>query len=217
MSAAPKATEVPHMPPRFTLSDVAAAWRKAIAKDQARMARAATIAVRGAGDLAKAGGRASIAAAGFSVKWQNALRAKYYPASGDSLSPTAYIYDKIDYAGVFEEGAVISGKPYLWIALPGAVPPSSRRSDHPMSPAEYQERIGPLVVVEQPGRPPMLFDQYVRVGDRRGRARRAGDQRKPKYVGVTSVEIAKRFDIEGAVKRAAEALSTLYHEAMAGS
>jgi Family of unknown function (DUF6441) len=206
------------MPLRFSLADASEAWRKAIEADQARMTKAATVAVRGAGDMAKSFARASIAAAGFSAKWQNALRVRYYPASGDSLSPAAFVYDKIDYSGVFEEGATISGKPYLWIALPGAVPSSSRRSDHPMPPSEYQDRIGPLVCVEVPGKPPMLFDQYVKVADRRSRrAKRAGDQRVPRYVGVTTVQIKKQFDIKGAVQRARAALAGLYDQAMKGS
>jgi Family of unknown function (DUF6441) len=207
------------MPLRFSMTDVAEAWSKSIAAEQARMTRAATAAIHAAGEQGKGAGRASIAGAGFSAKWQNALRVKYYPPSGDSLSPAAFIYHKIDYANVFEEGATIAGKPYLWIAISGAVPPSSGRSDHPMTPAEYQERIGPLVAVEVAGRPPMLFDKYVRVGDRRSRrAQRAGDQRKPLYVGVPAVDIAKRFDIAGAAKHAADDLPQLYEQAMgAGS
>jgi hypothetical protein len=206
------------MPLKFNLAGFADAWRKEIEAKEKSMARAATAAIRGAGELAKSGGRASIAAAGFSAKWQNALRVTYYPKSGDSLTPAAFVYHKIDYANVFEEGAVISGKPYLWIALPGAVPPSSRRSDHPMPPSEYQERFGELVAVEVPGHPPMLFDKYVKVADRRTRReKRAGDQRKPRYVGVPTVDIGKRFDIHGAAVRASAALPGFYQREMAGS
>jgi hypothetical protein len=38
-----------------------------------------------------------------------ALRVNIYPPQGDSMRPAAFIYHKIRYAGVFEEGAVISG------------------------------------------------------------------------------------------------------------
>jgi hypothetical protein len=206
------------MPLKFTFAGAAEVARKAFEAHEKRMTRAATAAIRGAGELAKSGGRASIAAAGFSAKWQNALRVTYYPKSGDSLTAAAYIYHKIDYANVFEQGAVISGKPYLWIALPGAVPPSSRRSDHPMPPAEYQERIGELVTVEVAGHPPMLFDKYVKIEDRRTRReKRAGDQRKPRYVGVPTVDIGKRFDIRGSAARASAALPGFYQQAMTGS
>jgi len=200
------------MPLKVSLTDVAGAFSRALEAEARRQQRAMLTAISGAGDLAKSAGRASIAAAGFSPKWQSALRVKIY-----ADTPAAFVYHKIGYADVFEEGATIAGKPYLWIALPG-VPSSSRRSGHPMAPSEYAERFGELVAVNVPGKPPMLFEKYVRVGDRRGRkAKRAGDQRKPLYVGVPAVEIQKRFDIEGAVKRASDALPGLYDQAVTGS
>src|SRR3954470_15419731 len=104
---------------RFTLSDVAQGFVETIVKEiQRPIAKAATAAVREAGDIAKRNGRANIAAAGFSRKWQNALRVNVYPQHGDSLRPAAFIYHKIRYAGVFEEGAVIRGQPLLWLPLP---------------------------------------------------------------------------------------------------
>jgi hypothetical protein len=60
---------------RFALSDVAKHFVDAIVKEMRRpIARAATAAIREAGEIAKRDGRASIAAAGFSRKWQDALR-----------------------------------------------------------------------------------------------------------------------------------------------
>jgi hypothetical protein len=84
------------------------------------IAKAGTAAVREAAEVAKAEGRASIAAAGFGRKWQNELRANVYPPNRDSLRPAALIYHKVPYARVFEEGAVIHGKPRLWLPLPNA-------------------------------------------------------------------------------------------------
>ena len=75
---------------------------------QRPIARAAT-AVREAGAIVERNGRASIAAAGFSRKWQNALRVNIYPPQGDSMRPAAFIFHKIRYPGVFDEGAVIHG------------------------------------------------------------------------------------------------------------
>src|SRR5947207_10708332 len=96
---------------RFAFSDVAKAFVDTIVKEMQRpIAKAATAAIREAGEIAKRDGRASIAAAGFSRKWQNALRVNIYPPRGDSMRPAAFIFDKIRYAGVFEEGAVISGQ-----------------------------------------------------------------------------------------------------------
>jgi hypothetical protein len=109
-------------------------------------AKAATAAIREAGEIAKRDGRASIAAAGFSRKWQNALRVNFYPPQGDSMRPAAFIFHKIRYAGVFEEGVVIGGQPLLWLPLPN-VP---LRRGQPMTPSQYARSIGPLVSVQRP-------------------------------------------------------------------
>ena len=97
---------------RFSLTDTAKGFVDVIAREvQKPIAKAATAAMKDAGDVAKRTGRSSIASAGFSRKWQNALRVNIYPAQGDSMRPAAFIFHKIRYAGVFEEGAVISGQP----------------------------------------------------------------------------------------------------------
>jgi Family of unknown function (DUF6441) len=121
------------------------------------------------------------------------------------MRPAAFIFDKIRYAGVFEEGAVISGQPLLWLPLPN-VP---LRRGRPMTPSQYARSIGPLVSVQRPGGPPLLFPK-PRSG--RGRRRRAavGVERKPLYVGLSSVAIAKRFNIKGAAQNAAAQLPSLY-------
>jgi len=190
---------------RFRMTDVAKGFVDAIAREiEKPMARAATAAIQDAGDIAKRGGRSSIAAAGFSRKWQNALRVNIYPPQGESLRPAAFIFHKISYAGVFEEGAVIGGKPLLWLPLSN-VPV---RRGRPMRPSEYVRSFGPLVSVQRPGAPPLLFPKY-RV--RRSR-RRVADSlaRKPLYIGLSAVEIAKRFDVKGAAKQAAAQLPSLY-------
>jgi hypothetical protein len=140
--------------PRFAFSEVAKNFIDTITKELQRpIAKAATAAVREAGEIAKRNGHASIAAAGFSRKWQNALRVNVYPPLGDSMRPAAFLFHKIRYAGVFEEGAVIGGQPLLWLPLP-TVP---LRRGRPMTPSQYGRSVGPLVSVEQPGRPPLLF------------------------------------------------------------
>ena len=153
------------------------------------MARAATAAIRDAGDIAKRGGRSSIAAAGFSRKWQNALRVNIYPPQGESIRPAAFVFHKIRYAGIFEEGAAIAGKPLLWLPLSN-VP---LRRGRPMLPSEYARSVGPLVSVERPGRPPLLFPKHQPKRRRRRAAESLG--RKPLYVGLSAVEIAKRFNV----------------------
>jgi hypothetical protein len=191
---------------RFALSDVAKGFVDAIVKEMQRpIAKAATAAVREAGEIAKRDGRASIAAAGFSRKWQNALRVNIYPPQGDSMRPAAFIFHKIRYAGVFEEGAVIGGQPLLWLPLPN-VP---LRRGRPMTPSQYTRSIGPLVSVQRPGGSPLLFPK-PRSGRGRRRRAAAGAEREPLYVGLSSVAIAKRFNIKGAAQNAAAQLPSLF-------
>jgi hypothetical protein len=192
---------------RFRLSDVAKGFVDTIAREiEKPIARAATAAMRDTGEIAKRGGRSSIAAAGFSRKWQNALRVNIYPAQGTSVRPAAFIFHKIRYAGVFEEGAAISGKPLLWLPL-STVPV---RRGRPMLPSEYARSVGPLVSVQRPGRPPLLFAKHQVKRRRRRAAESLG--RKPLYVGLSAVEIGKRFDVRGAAVQAANQLPGLYEK-----
>jgi hypothetical protein len=206
---------------RLTLSAVAGGFLKAITEGEKPIARAATAAVREAAELAKAGGRASIAAAGFSSKWQNALRAKVYPPGRDSVRAAALIYHKVPYAQVFEEGAVIHGKPLLWLPLPNAPFGAGGRR---IPAGKFQQQVGmPLYTIRRPGKPPIL-GANVRMTDaragkpislallRRGRNPRGkGTVRLvPLYVGVEVASISKRFAIVDAIRRAAARLPDLY-------
>lgn len=197
---------------KITLSDPTAAFRAALAADEKRVTKAALTAVKAAGDLAKARGRAAIAGGGFSTKWQNALRVTFYPDT-----PAAFVFHKIPYSDVFEDGITIAGKPYLWIALP-IVQAASGRSSHAMTPSQFAAQFGDLVAVNVPGKAPMLFLRYQRGGGgRRGkRAVRAGYAGVPLYVGVPAITIAKKFDVTAAVNSAAAELPRLYDEAMGG-
>jgi hypothetical protein len=77
-----------------------------------------------------------------------------------------------------------------------------------MTPSQYARSVGPLVSVERPGKPPLLFAK-PRAGRRRRRAALAVDG-KPLYVGLSSVAIAKRFAIKDAAQKAAAQLPSLY-------
>ena len=192
---------------RFRLTDVAKGFVDVIARALEKpIAKAATAAMKETGDIAKRGGRSSIAAAGFSRKWQNALRVNIYPPRGESIRPAAFIFHKIRYAGVFEEGAVIAGKPLLWLPL-SDVPV---RRGRPMLPSEYARSVGPLVSVQRPGRPSLLFAKHQPKRRRRRAAESLG--RKPLYIGLSAVEIAKRFDVRGAAVLAANQLPALYEK-----
>lgn len=206
---------------RLTVSAVAGGFFRAITEGERPIAKAATAAVREAADLAKTGGRASIAAAGFSTRWQNALRANLYPPHRDSMRAAALIYHKVPYAEVFEHGAVIHGKPLLWLALPNA---PFGGGGHRISPGEFRQKVGsPLYTIRRPGKPPML-GAHVRVTNARAgkaislsllrRGRNPGGKGAvrlvPLYVGIDVASIPKRFAVLAAIERAARRLPELY-------
>ena len=62
--------------------------------------------------LAKPGGRASVAAAGFSRKWQHALRSKLHSAGRDSMRAAALIYHKVPTTRCSKRAHIL-GKPLL--------------------------------------------------------------------------------------------------------
>lgn len=179
---------------------------------------AGTGAITEAGDIVKREGRADIASAGFSRKWQNALRVNIYPKRGVSMEAAAFIYHKIGYAGVFEEGATITGKPRLWLPLDSA-PKRIGRSK--VTPALYVRKIGPLVSINRPGKPPLLAGKAA-VATRgknagkvtlsalkRGAAGKASTL-VPLFIGIDRVSIRDRFSIREITERTAARLGELY-------
>lgn len=179
---------------RFVLSDIRKGMEQAIKDYREPIAKAATAAVTEAADVAKADGRNSIARAGFSTKWQNALRADVFPRKGKtSMSPAALVFHKIPYAEVFERGAKIRGNPLLWI-------PVGKAARGPrISPKGYAVRVSPLVSVNRPGKPPLLAEKS-----------RPGTRGEVVFIGIDAVSIRKKFDIIGSVKRAAARLGEFY-------
>ena len=206
---------------RLTLSAVAGGFFRALTEGEKPMARAATSAVREASELAKAEGRASIAAAGFSRKWQNALQAKVYPQGRDSMRAAALIYHKVPYAEVFEQGAIIHGKPLLWLPLPNAPFGAGGRR---IPASKFRELVGsPLYTIQRPGKPPMLGANVRMTDGRAGKAislrllrrgRNPGGKGTvrlvPLYVGIDMANITKRFAIIETIERAAARLPELY-------
>lgn len=182
-----------------------------------RMAHAASGAIKDAASEIKTKGRAAIAQGGFSSRWQNALQAKVYPQSGDSMDASAFIYHKIPYAGVFEDGATIAGK--LWLPIEANLP--LQGGGKRWTPHDFANNIGPL----RPGKAgshQVLFGQ-VRVGQSGGvlalpssRSKRiskfgaAKQKWLPVFVAVNSVTDPKKFDIGAIVREVAGELQDLF-------
>ncbi|MES2845641.1 MAG: DUF6441 family protein [Pseudomonadota bacterium] len=189
------------------------------------IAEAGTAAIRKAGDQVKVKARGNIAAAGFSKRWQNALRVDVYPKKGVSASAAAHIYHAIPYAHVFEDGASIAGKPYLWIPLASTPKKLGRKK---LTPERFEAEIGQLFTLRRPGKNPLLVARMrvpiaeakkgppyrVRMSalKRGGQAGGGSYVTVPIFVGIKVVNIAKKFAIRQAVQEAADDLPRLYLE-----
>lgn len=191
-------------------------FEEAFRAPYADMAAAAQGAIAAAGNIVKTQGRADIAGAGLGAGFVKALRVDIYPRRGNSLNATAHIYHRIPYAGVFEEGATIRGRPRMWIALPSA---PQRLGRKPMTPELFRKSIGPLAFVKRPGGKPLLVAKVKKGRNttkislarfRSGAGGKGPFTSVPVFVGVDSVSIRKRLDISGVVRQARDRLPQLY-------
>jgi hypothetical protein len=199
------------------------------------IAEAATAAMKEASEIAKAEGRASIAAAGFSKRWQNALRVDVYPERGKpSINPAFVIRHNIPYAGVFEDGAEIWGKPKLWLPLPTLkVKRVSRQKVTPKLVSTLLPDKEKLQTLKRPGKQPLLAvklrlskakadapNQSITAADiRKGQG--SEDQKKkrdgktrivsvPIFVALDMVTIRPRFGIRKIMQGVRDRLAALY-------
>lgn len=138
-------------------------------------------------------GRRSIRVGGFSERWQNAFRVRMYPSNKPSLRTVVYAYHKIDYAGIFDAGGTVRGRPFLWIPTKNAPVPLGRQRK--ITPARFVKQFGPLSSSRKSERSKrvILFGRIP--GSRR---------RVPMFIGVELIRQRKRFDIDGAVNVALE-------------
>jgi hypothetical protein len=177
---------------KLVFSEHESAIEALIAQIQSQVADAEAGAVQDAAKLAVTLGRANIAAAGFPAQWQKALTSKFFPNKGGD--PAALIFDTSRFAGVFERGARISGRPLLWLPLEGNLPTGIH------TPRAYRGR---LVSVNVAGKPPLLFDAGHR-------------ELGPLFVGVSQVNIRKRFDLYRIFAQAAAQMQDFYEKRIKG-
>jgi hypothetical protein len=200
-----------------------AQWAKANAEYARIIQKAEKGAIHDVGIAARDAVRKMVAEAGFGKKWSNSFRAKFGVNNGSLYNPFALIFSTISYAGIFETGGTIAGKPFLWLPTDN-VPPIAGRPH--MTPKEYVQNVGPLVTMRLPGRVPMLGAQ-VRVRGalgrnqfigRRARLRRGlsgrGDttQTIPMFVGISAVTIPKKWDVHGTVAEEAKGINEAYEK-----
>ncbi len=187
------------------------AFAKAFEAKQQRIAGAATAAMKDVTTKAKLDGRATIAAAGFSTKWQNALQSRVYPDKGTSINAAGIVYHKIRYSAIFEHGGKISGKPFLW--LPTENVPAGARLGGRLTPEKFIARFGALTFIPaRNGHPPLLgFQKLTKRGKTAKRGEGAG-QFTIMFIGIPAVNIPKKFGVVDAVKRDARHLEERYRQ-----
>ena len=189
-------------------------WRTAYQQPYDKMVKAAQEALTATAQMILTQGRAEIAGAGFSARWQKGLVVDINRGRG--IDGSLHAHHKIGYATVFETGTTIVGKPLLWLPLP-TVPDSI--GSKPMTPKQFVANIGPLFTMRTGHGGPPLLGGYMQglAGSnitiaklRRGSALhrlgvrgRGGQSRAskglvltPLFFGVTSVTLRKRWNVE---------------------
>jgi len=177
---------------KFVFSAQEAILERVLKEIELNIDEARAGAVQDAADLAVREGRANIAAAGFPARWRAALKSRFYPNKGGD--PAALVFDTIPFAGVFERGITIKGRPLLWLPLERNLPAGIH------SPRQYG---GKLVSVNVAGKPPLLFDAGKR-------------ELGPLFVGVSQVNIRKRLDLYAIFARAAGRMTEFYEQRIKG-
>lgn len=215
---------------------------KRMAELEAPIAEAATRTMDRVLAEVKVDARASIARAGFSTRWQNALRLERFPKGGKkSVNAAVFIFHRIVYAGVFEEGATIPGSPLLWIPLPHTPKKIGRNR---MTPRNYASLVGPLVSLKSPSGTPLLGATVrlsknkaaqsqpkitlaelkrgksgLSTADRlKGRNPRGKVQRTiPLFSGIKMANIRKRFNISEICEMARNRIPEIYARMFEGN
>jgi hypothetical protein len=113
--------------------------------------------------------------------------------AGEGNSRTISIREAVPYWRVFQYGAVISGKPLLWIPL------SFAREAQGVSAKNFPGRL--FRVDRKSGGAPLLL---------------AADDKQPKYHGQTSVRIPKKFHLVEIAQAESKTFGALYRVEMAG-
>lgn len=221
-------------PLRLSFDILTGAFAEQMKNRETEIATAATQAMDGVVKIVKPAGRANIGAAGFNTRVQNALRVVRYPNKRNAISinPAAYVYDKIEWMGVFEDGATIKGSPLLW--LPLSTTPQSLGGNR-VRPAALAASIGQHLVsfTSRNGTP--LLGARVEVTRtqaaktslkvslaalKRGNTGKKAEGSSlfrtiPLFFGIRETHIPKKLSIREICATAADRIPSLYAQALA--
>lgn len=203
---------------RFVYAALTGTFEEEVKKAQKPIAVAATEAMREAGDIVRAESKSAFAAAGFGRSAQNSMRSAVTPERGESLSPFVDFTLRPGFWSVFESGAVIRGRPLLWLPTDNVPLGTGKRR---LTPRQYRERVGPLTAARGTKRPILLgqasratvLRATAKVVRLRKRAVRAGallGAKVPMFIGVPLVNIGKRVDLEAILRRVVARFGELF-------
>lgn len=179
------------------------------------IAVAATGAMRETEDAIKRRGRKQILDAGFSKAYSTAFRVDSYPiAPKVSAKPALIAQHKVEFSELFETGARISGKPIMWVPIQGA---GNKIGKKQLRLKDFIARGEKLVMVKRPGKPPLLFGRPLsgmtrprRSHQRDGYRRYGSDDMVPLFIGLSVVDIPKKFRIYQMIEREADRMIIRY-------
>lgn len=166
-------------------------WKTQMAGLSQRLNKAITLSMNMVASMLLDKGRADIASAGnFGPRWTEGLK-----VITEGVAPNMRLYFKHDipYAGIFETGGVIQGKPLLWIPISGTDAVGKRASTY--------GGLFSSATARKSG-PPLLF---------------AASDRKPKYFGIESVTIPRKFHLTDDVTSVMSDFRTVFDNAWKAS
>jgi hypothetical protein len=143
---------------------------------------------RAAGEIISRGQANMRAGGNFgSQRWQEGLQARISYTSRTDIN--IRVTHAVPYWRVFEYGAIIYGKPMLWIPLEFATDAKGIRArDYPL----------PLFRVDRPGKAPLLLSH----------------DGGPKYFGKEKVRIPKKWDLRQITREVSREMPQYFREAM---
>jgi hypothetical protein len=161
-----------------------------LAKQKQKIRRSVDAAAMKLGNSIVEKGRADIASAGqFGQRWTQGLTSET-TNEGDARTVIT-IREAVPYWRVFQDGAIIQGKPLLWIPL------SFATEAHGVSAKDYPGRL--FRVDRKSGGAPLLL---------------SADDGEPKYSGHESVRIPKKFHLMEIITAESKTFGELYRVEM---
>lgn len=152
------------------------------------VARATTGSARKIAKMIETRGRADIARAGrFGTRWTQGLQTSVRPKTGALTNAVITVTHDVPYFDIFEKGGMIFGKPLLWIPL--------SYTKLTMSARDYAAAFGGLFYVKSRAGLPLLLSLR---------------DHKPKYFGISKVNMPKKFHIEQICQEIMAEFETIY-------